>query len=402
MPPLPALARHARKVMRTAFRAWALVGLLALGGTAAVLAEPAGSTREHQAEQKLAQIRADLRALAARQQELLGQREAAAARLRDADLAIARSSQSLQALEQQIANQQDELARLGSERDRRSAETASHRAALATLVRSLYAAGRHEQLRLLLAHDSIAELNRGLVYYRYLQRDRLAQARASLEAMNALARAEQAVQTQQQTLEESRAAVLNEQQALGAARSERAALIKALDREYREGQARARALGRDESALESLLESLRDVFADIPRELGRANGLASQRGRLPRPAPGTLRVGYSGRLPDGRPSQGWWIEAGEGTAVKAISRGRVAFADWMKGYGLLAIVDHGEGYMSLYASNDALRVEVGDWIEAGHVLGAAGRSGGFPAAGVYFELRRAGKPLDPAGWVLRR
>lgn len=384
-------------------RRWPLViaWLLALGGSTVVLAETTSSAREQQAEQKLQQIRAELRALAARQQELLGQREAAAARLRDADLAIARSGQGLVALEQQITAQQEELTRLGSERDRRSAETESQRAALATLVRSLYAAGRHEQLRLLLAHDSIAELNRGLVYYRYLQRDRLAQVRASLDAMNQLARAEQAVRTQQQALELSREALLAEQQTLSAARGERSALIAALDREFRAGQTRARALGRDESALESLLESLRDVFADIPRELGRATGLSGQRGRLPRPAPGPLRVGYAGRLPDGRPSQGWWIEAGEGAAVKAISRGRVAFADWMKGYGLLAIVDHGEGFMSLYASNDTLRVEVGDWIEAGQVLGAAGRSGGFPAAGVYFELRRAGKPLDPAGWLLR-
>jgi murein hydrolase activator len=87
--------------------------------------------------------------------------------------------------------------------------------------------------------------------------------------------------------------------------------------------------------------------------------------------------------------------------VRAVGHGRVAFADWMKGYGLLLIVDHGDGYMSLYAGNESLLKDVGDWVQAGEQVAAAGRSGGQDASGLYFELRRNGRPVDPQGWLAR-
>lgn len=379
-----------------------LFACLALLPAAAQAAVEEESQSEQKVQQRLDAVRTALRELAAKQQALLGERETVATRIRDADLEIAAVARERDATREAQAAQAEELARLREEREARQTESESQRATLATLVRSIYAAGRHEQLKLLLAQDSIERINRGLIYYRYLQRDRLGQLRQTLEGLAELARAEAAVRAQQDELTATALRLEEQGAALAAARARRAELLAGLDAEYTDAQARSRALGRDESALKSLLQSIRDIFADIPRHLGRSTSLSQQRGTLPRPVDGRLRVGYAGTLPDGRPSRGWWIETTEGSAVHAIARGRVAFAEWMKGYGLLVILEHGDGFMSLYAGNDVLQIEPGDWVEAGQVLAQAGRSGGFDAAGVYFELRRKGQTLDPAVWLTRR
>ena len=376
-----------------------LAAALLLAGLACLPAAlPAAEDENSQSEQKVQQqldaVRANLRELAARQQALLGEREAVAAQMRDADLEIAAVARELDATRAEQASQNTELERLRGERDALQAASASQRATLATLVRSIYAAGRHEQLKLLLAQDSIERLHRGLIYYRYLQRDRLGQLKQTLAGL--------AVRAQQEALAATEARLDLQAGELASARARRAELLARLEKEYADAQSRSRALGRDESALKHLLQSIRDIFADIPRHLGRGASLAQQRGKLPRPAIGRLRVGYAGTLPDGRPSRGWWIETADGGDVRAIAHGRVAFAEWMKGYGLLVIIEHGDDYMSLYAGNDALRVEPGDWVEAGQALAQAGRSGGFDAPGVYFELRRKGQTLDPSAWLSRR
>ncbi|WP_147653317.1 murein hydrolase activator EnvC family protein, partial [Vulcaniibacterium gelatinicum] len=127
-----------------------------------------------------------------------------------------------------------------------------------------------------------------------------------------------------------------------------------------------------------------------------------QVGGLGWPVAGSLLAGYGGRLPDGRPSQGVLIAADAGTPVKAVADGRVVFADWMNGYGLILILDHGGGTMSLYAHNDALLRDVGDTVRRGEAVATVGNSGAQGRPALYFELRRNGRPVDPGGWLQRR
>ena len=149
------------------------------------------------------------------------------------------------------------------------------------------------------------------------------------------------------------------------------------------------------------IESLRDIFADIPDQLDGARPFSQRRGQLSAPVPGRVLTAFGGSLPDGRRSEGWLLEAAAGETVTAVAPGRVAFSDWMNGYGLLLILDHGEGFLSLYAHNDGLMREVGDWVKAGEPLAQAGSSGGQGRAALYFELRRQGQPLDPQLWLRR-
>lgn len=380
---------------------WVVAVALLLPAWPALAAATASSERQAEAERRLQALRAELQELNNQQQSLLGSRQSASHRLRASEQAIASQQRALQTLQAAIAEGQRALAELESRQSELQLTLERQRGALALLVRSLYALGRYEQLRLLLAQDSIETLHRRLIYHRYLQRDRLGQVTASLTTLRELAATRSELEQTASTLAQQHAEQQQRLPQLQQQRQARQQLLAELEQRYQQQADRLRELARDEQQLLGVLESLRDIFADIPRDAGQQAGLAPLRGRLPRPAQGRLRVGYAGTLPDGRASHGWWIEAAGGSEVRSIAAGRVAFADWMKGYGLILIVEHGDGFMSLYAGVDALLADAGDWLEAGQPLALAGSSGGFAAAGVYFELRRAGRPLDPASWLQR-
>jgi septal ring factor EnvC (AmiA/AmiB activator) len=144
---------------------------------------------------------------------------------------------------------------------------------------------------------------------------------------------------------------------------------------------------------------LRDIFADIPQNLAGAEPFAALRGKLRWPLRGRVAEKFSAGTGGGQVSQGVLIAAKSGSEVHAVSHGRVVFADWLRGYGLLLIVDHGDGYMSLYGYNETLLKDVGDWVDAGTVVATSGDSGGRPTPGLYFELRYKGKAVDPSYWL---
>ena len=142
-----------------------------------------------------------------------------------------------------------------------------------------------------------------------------------------------------------------------------------------------------------------DQQLDLPTEQGERKAFAGLRGKLKWPSRGRLANRYGSRRKEGKLKwQGVMIKAPEGTEVTAISHGRIAFSDWLRGFGLLTIIDHGDGYMSLYGGNQSLYKEVGDWVEAGDVIASVGNSGGHRETALYFEIRHNGKPTNPLKW----
>lgn len=364
--------------------------------------EPDRNARETEAQQKLDAIRTEIRALSDAQRSLDNERSEAAAAVREADQAIDGEARALREIDGRIEAQQAELAALEQQKSAIEAGLGKQREALAALLRSAYALGRHEQIKLLLAQDRIDALARVLAYHRYFQRDRVGRIESLLDELKQLAAVVQAVSAQREALGASRQEQTQRIADLEAQREARRALLANLDKQFSDAQGRLAALGRDEKSLIGLLESLRDVFADIPRQLDDARPFEQRRGSLLRPHEGKLLANYGGRLPDGRTSQGQLIGGNSGDAVRAVAPGRVAFADWLKGYGLIVILDHGHGYMSLYAQNDTLQKDVGDWVAAGETLAGVGMSGGQSQPALYFELRRNGRPLDLRAWFARR
>jgi murein hydrolase activator len=382
-------------------RAIALAAVLLLCAATAVRAQDDAAQRaaqEREAARKLEAVRAEIAQLTQAQRAREGERGDATKALREADQEVNREARALREVDAALAVQNGELARLERQRDALSQRLGTQREALAQLLRSAYALGRHEQLRLLLAQDRIEELARVLAYHRYFQRDRVARIETLRGELRELAQLGEAVAAKQLELAASRSAKEQRIAELEHQRQARRALLATLEAQFEDAQSRLAALGRDERALLQLLESLRDVFADIPRQIDQARPFGERRGALRRPLQGKLLSGFGGRLPDGRSSQGWLIGAAAGATVGAVAPGRVAFADWLKGYGLLVIVDHGDGWMSLYAQNDSVLREVGEWVGPGDALAGVGSSGGQQAAALYFELRRKGQPVDPKGW----
>lgn len=372
---------------------------------AAVFAAPAQddrTAREAETQRKLVAVREEIAELTHVRNALDAERGDAARALREADQNVDRESRTLRDIDTRIQGQGTELARLEAERTALEKRLGTQRESLATLLRSAYALGRHEQLKLLLAQDRIEELARVMAYHRYFQRDRVTRIDTLLAELAGLAEVVQQVRTQREALDASRAEQAQRIADLESVRETRRTLVAELDVRYKDADSRLKALGRDEQALTTLLERLQDIFADIPDRLDAAQPFAQRKGRLALPLAGRAQVGYGGKLPDGRTSQGWLIGTEAGAPVKAVAHGRIAFSDWLKGYGLIVIIDHGEGWMSLYAQNDSLHRDVGDWVNAGDTLASAGSSGGQSRAALYFELRRNGRPVDPRGWFAAR
>lgn len=391
-----------RASARSGWPAALLLVLAVLAGAAfaQTLAQDPGARKaqEVEAERRLEQVRRQIAELATARKALDAQRGSAAAELREADQRVDEENRALAQIDGLITSQEAELLQLQTERRLLEGRLGSQREALAGLLRSAYMLGRHEQLKLLLAQDRIESLARVLAYHRYIQRGRVERIDSLLDALKELAAVVERVRAQREALVISRAQQQERVASLEAQRGERQRLVAELDTRFRDTESRLAALGRNEQDLVELLERLQDIFADIPEQLDATEPFARRRGRLTRPLQGKVLSGFGGTLPDGRPSHGWLLATQTNAPVHAVAHGRVAFADWLKGYGLIIILDHGDGYMSLYAYNDSLRREVGDWVAAGDVLAGAGSSGGQARPALYFELRRQGRPVDPRDW----
>ncbi len=366
------------------------------------LTPEARAAAEAEAKRSLIAVRDAMRALTAEREATQGARAQLVGDLRTAELEVARIDREVHEIDTRLAERVLEIDALVLQESELQSRLEAQRDAVAALLRSAFALGRHAELRLLFAPEDMPEVGRLLAYHRYLQRDRTTRIKALGIDLAALADARKALETARAALAADRAARETELAALAAGRAQRELAIAALDTALGDQAARLAALGKDERDVQALIERLRDAIADVPGVLAGAEPMQTRRGRLPWPAPGKLLDAFGSAGPDGRRSSGVLIGAASGSEVHAIAHGRVAYADWLRGYGLIVIVDHGEGWMSLYAHQEALLREVGDWVDGGDVLGTAGASGGQSRAGLYFELRHDGRPVDPVRWLAAR
>jgi septal ring factor EnvC (AmiA/AmiB activator) len=397
-----------------AARTWLALALGVAFATAPLAADtPAQRAQKAAAAQKqLQQTRKRIEALAAEQKALEADRNAAAAALREADGRVAGGQRALDATNAQLAALSTRLAELEAQQATLTASLSKQRADLAALLRSAYALGQHEQLKLLLEQDRMGDLARVLAYHRYFERDRSARIGSLQQELQALAAVGEQVRARQAELAQAQARQQAELDALAANKRERTRLVSSLDAKYKDRKTRLAALGRDEKSTQALLEKLRKLMAQAPKpapkprpgNTGKPPPAADPKipmGPMRLPLSGSVLAGYGGTMPDGHRSQGLLIAGSAGAEVQAVRAGRVAYADWLKGYGLLLILDHGNGWMSLYAFNETLLKNVGESVAAGEAISTVGSSGGQGRPALYFELRRNGQPQDPGAWLRR-
>jgi septal ring factor EnvC (AmiA/AmiB activator) len=358
------------------------------------------AAQEAAARARLAAVRDELRAARAAREAAEAERGLAQAALREQDEAVAAAATALAEADAALADGQAAIAALVAEAAAIEARLAEQRAAIAALLRSAYALGRHQGLRLLLGGDSGEDTSRLLGYHRHIEAARSARARALLGELDALASARTALAAAQADEVRRRDEQAARHAELVAARSQRAAEVAAIETRLADAGARIAAIAKDEAEVLALIRRLTDAIADIPRQLAGGEPFSSLRGRLPWPVDGRVIEAFGSAQPGGRAGSGVLIEAAEGTPVRAVSHGRVAYADWLRGYGMLVILDHGDGWMTLYGHNESLSTEVGMWVDARDTIATAGRSGG--GGGSYFELRAGGRAQDPVRWLTRR
>ncbi len=413
------------------WRGIALVLLLCLAGAA-----PAQAPNSRDAQRKLDQVKRELRQVGAERRKIESQRGQAARELRQVDENVGRSARALRQTREQLAQQQQRMTQLRRQREQLDKHLHAQRTELAQLLRAAYTVGEHAPLKLLLAQDTAAQAGRLLTYHGYLQRARAARIAQLRQELAGLAQVERDILATQAALDRARQEQARQIAQLERDRAARAQAVAQLDRQFSDRQTREQALGRDAKALEQVLAQLRAAArraeaarraaaarakreaataranttpgnrkgapATRPRPPQIANAQPMQVGGLGWPLAGSLLAGYGGTMPDGRASTGLLIAAAAGTPVRAVANGKVVFAEWMTGYGLICILDHGNGYMSLYAHNDALLRDAGADVKRGDAIASVGNSGGQGRAALYFELRRNGHPVDPAVWLSRR
>ncbi len=365
------------------------------------------ATNKAAAETRLHDLHQQLDALAAQQRELEGERSDASKALRAADDNVGQATRSLHDTETAIVAQQSKLAQLELQQAALRDKLSGQRAALAALLRSAYALGDTEQLKLLLAQDRVVDLARAMAYHRYFEQDRMRRIGALAGQLKTLADVSMQVDAQRDILAGSRREQITRLTEVQAQRKQRGKLAADLDAKYHDSAAHMKELGRDAGALEELIKKLTAVMARTPPRAvveGAHNGATTPPvvtpfngpgGHFPWPLDGPLISGYGGG------SSGLLIAGSAGAEVHAVADGRVAFANWLKGYGLIVIVDHGNGLMSLYANNDALLKNAGDAVRAGEAVGTVGSSGGQGRTALYFEIRQDGKAVDPRGYLRR-
>ncbi len=357
------------------------------------------AAQEAQAKQKLDQVRAEIRKLTDAERQTSEQHGGAVSALREQELKVSVASKELRALDLQLAAQQSQLDKLKRDRDALDVKLKNQREALAALVRSAYAMGRGEELKLLLEQERIDDITRMLAYYHYFEQARVGEIDGLLKDLDALVNVQSAIEKETAELQLTRDKRVAQSRQFEDERTQRAKVLDELDAALKDQHARLAALGKDEKATLDLIAKLRDIFADIPKQLVGAEPFEQLRGRLNWPVRGDVLSGFGAHENGDQISAGLLIAAKEGSDVRAVSHGRVVYADWLRGYGLLLIVDHGDGYLSLYGYNEALLKDVGDWVDAGDAVATSGDSGGRKTPGLYFELRYQGKAIDPRIWL---
>jgi septal ring factor EnvC (AmiA/AmiB activator) len=322
-------------------------------------------------------------------------------------------TRELEETEKTVSGARGELDRLRRERAvhtarraelaaaRRTEETAlgERRAALAGQIRAASMIGQEEPLKLLLNQRDPAQTGRVLTYYQYFGRARAGQIAAINSHIAELATVDAGLAE-----EEARLAALEEQRKdelsrLQSARERRGRALVSLETESKNRARELERLKDQQGGLEKLVRELRRALERIDKfPTDSKDAFAKLRGKLSWPVAGKLLASYGQTRAGGVKWDGVLLAGAQGAPVRAVYHGRVIYADWLSGLGLLTIIDHGDGYLSLYGHNERLYKEVGERVTAGDTIATVGDSGGRSTPALYFEIRRAGRPVDPRPW----
>lgn len=313
------------------------------------------------------------------------------------DMAIQQLNADISTLETRLKEGQSEIKKLQSRQQQLTAKSEQQKAQVVQSLQSLYKSLGDSRIKLLLNQEDPESVSRQLVYLDYFQQAQLQSIREYEKTLAELKSVENARQTLITRLNREKEEIDQKQQSLVKQQSERRKLLSELASRYQKGGKALKQLEQEREKLGKLLASI------ISRQLSNSESFKSRKGKLLWPVKGRVLFNFNDQNPETRMRwQGMFIAATSGTTVNAVHDGRVIFADWLSSYGLLAIVDHGDNFLTLYAHNDSILRQEGDTVLAGEPLALSGQSGGQQTEGVYFEVRLNGKPQNPSLWLGRQ
>jgi murein hydrolase activator len=359
----------------------------------------------HAAEADVAELERINAAIAKAEGKLAASRDARSAiatEVESSEKAILANQRQIDTVRTELAQQQTTLADLRAQQQQLAADSAAQQELIAGYARSAWMSGNEEYLKLLLNQEDPARSGRMLRYYRYFTAARAEKLAAFDRTQAELARVATDVDAVTVALEQQQQDLARQQDELAAGQQQRQALLVRLDADLAARDAELQQLEMDRVEIEILLQELQSSPVEAPLE-EEQEPFADRKGQLPWPLDGPHLTTFGSRHNLGDLTwEGITIGATSGADVRAIHHGRVVFADWFTTSGLLLIIDHGDGYMSLYAHNQELYQAVGEWVNAGDVIAAAGNTGGQRDASLYFEIRRNGRAENPVNWCTPR
>lgn len=370
-------------------------GLWAGGVTAAAWAAPS----ENEAQARLDAIGQDIQSASQSLATTGDARDEASAALREVETELADTHQRMDELQGERRELAQQVAELEDRRTAMQAERSAQREALGRQLDALYRLGSTPQLKLLLNQNDPAHLDRMQAYLNVLAEARNARLDALAELDRRLMDNRRELDSRGERLTTLAGELEERSQTLAQQSRQRQALVADLDQRYDSEASRLETLNQDRAHAERVLREVQEAMARLS-EPPPSTAIERTRGDLPWPVQGMMVSRY--QQSRGVHKNGILIQSPAGTAVKAVHAGRVVFADWMRGFGNLLIIDHGDQVMTLYAHLQQFDVSVGSRIASGQHLGRVGVSGGRDTPGLYFEVRRRGDPINPQSWIARR
>lgn len=402
---------------------------------------PAVADERSDARKQIEAARKDVAELQKLLKQIEQEKSAVQKQLQTTESEMGQLEKQVDSLQQEIDRSQSELERLNDEKTTLEGARLEQQRLIGIQARAAYQSGRQEYLKLLLNQQNPEKFSRTLTYYDYLSKARFEQVADFNETLVQLANVEAGIQAQQAELAEQQDGLQERRAQLAEVRKERQLALAKLDKDLSSRDQKLKARKQEQAQLERVLKTIEETLARQAREAeqerqralalareeqarqqqaGRAptapsapsgptvssaggnfgGPFANAKGKLPWPVDGRLVARYG--TPRGGDARTKWdgvlIGANVGTQVRAVHGGRVVFADWLRGAGLLVILDHGNGYLSLYGHNQSLLRDAGDIVKAGDPIATVGTSGGQEAAALYFAIRQQGRPSDPAQW----
>ncbi len=347
-------------------------------------------------QQELAEVQQQIKATEQQLRQQKRQLQDAEKQLQQSDRKLATASGKVHTTEQELRGLQQREKELLQQQQELTRQLGEQQKLLANQLKSAYSLGQHDYSRLLLNQQDTAKLERVLSYYQYFNRARMKQLAEIEETASKLNLVAAELSNKQQQLSEALAELQQQQRQLLAAKQSQQESVDALQQLLKQQGAQLDYLRQNEQSLQTTINELQKMAARA-KEL---SGLNAQKGSLDWPLYGRVMQRF-GEARQGIPSRGILIQGSEGSVVKAIADGKVIYADWLKGYGWVIVLDHGEGFMSLYGHNQNLLKQPGQNIMAGETIALVGMSGGQSAAGLYFEIRNKGEAINPLPWLNR-